>query len=684
MFRESLFLETPKLFEKVAVTVKLPDDQSKWSPKILSELYRQVPVMESFHSTIILDRVDSKKGVGFGYITAQPKTLNPLMSNSLPKIKIPIIINNWQLSPFDIFFNVEGKGVPLTEKRINEVLMRADPFDSAQSKVDGHGQDVRTMLTPPWENVGQFHRGLNTQVKTSSLILPRLSNTVHSMDLAKLASWVKSDEGRGALYGDQEVKETFLSALRLKPIQSFSKEASVSGPLVKQYRWDGGPLMTIKVAQPQGFQPQQQAQPTQQAAAQLSPDQQAQVQQEGSTTEAPPLAVMSPQEMEMDEYTPVQQFGIYKVITVNNEQVVGWVFPFVLSFEMQKIPMKLFTDGTSYALHSEVPGVLVGSNLNLPDEMPQNRGSFYVVKNGRAFPFAPVEIMGEQPTPEGGVMYMCKTLLGGNMVQILKVQGLQAATVMGEDQYGIPMESRWLPFKQQMNPIVEDPSQATQRGNAYAIQKMQQAQAMQQQSQAQQAQAQTEGKGQKKQASLRASVRATQDGTYTLGGAPFEKLAREHTHFLDKGDAIWMLALAGIEPDYTHEKLASLLHSGGYMEVPVIRELTPPAESIEKIAARESYVRPLRVDLVKEATALGDPYIADTLLSLNFLSSKNINMFMGYVPQLDEVLHLVVNLLVASRVGLKEIPEEACTSAMHGLEGVIQGIKLLMLREGSI
>ena len=77
MFRESLFLETPKLFEKVAVTVKLPDDQSKWSPKILSELYRQVPVLESFHSTIILVRVDAKKGVGFGSITAQPKTLNP-------------------------------------------------------------------------------------------------------------------------------------------------------------------------------------------------------------------------------------------------------------------------------------------------------------------------------------------------------------------------------------------------------------------------------------------------------------------------------------------------------------------------------------------------------------------------------------------------------------------------------
>jgi hypothetical protein len=683
MFRESLFLDRPQ-FEKIAVTVKLPDEQAKWSPKILSELYKQVPVMESFHSTIILDRVDSNKGVGFGYITAQPKTINPLMSGSLPKIKIPVIINNWQLSPFDIFFNSEGQGLPLTESRVQEVLMRASPFDSPASNKDGANQDIRSMLTPPWENVGQFHRGLNTQIKTSGYILPRLNNTVHKTDLTKLAAWVKSDTGRSALYGDQDIKDVFLSALRISPIDGFVKVGSSQGPVIQQYRWDGGPLMTIKTAQPQGFQPQQQAQPTQQAAAQMSPDQQAQVQQGGEATQAPEMAVMSPQEMEMDEYTPIQQFGIYKVITVNNEQVVGWVFPFVLSFEMQKVPMKLFSDGTSYSMHAEIPGVLVGSNLNLPNEMPQNRGCFYIVKNGRAFPFAPVEIMGEQPTPEGGVMYMCRTLMGGNEIQVLKVQGLQAASVMGENQYGIPMETKWLPFKQQLNPLVEDPAQATQRGNAFAIQKMQQAMQQQQAAAQQQQEQQKGGKGQKKQASLMASIRATQDRTYTLSGVPFEKIAREHTHFLDTGDAVWMMALAGVEPEYTREKLASIVHHGGYLEVPVMRELTPPSVHIEKISAREQYIRPLQAELLKEATALGDPMVADALLSLNFLSSRNISMFIGYMPQLNDALHSIVNLLLASRIGLKEVPEDACVSAMNGIEGAIRGIKMLMLREGAI
>ena len=36
---------------------------------------------------------------------------------------------------------------------------------------------------------------------------------------------------------------------------------------------------------------------------------------------------------------------------------------------------------------------------------------------------------------------------------------------------------------------------------------------------------------------------------------------------------------------------------------------------------------------------------------------------------------------VASRVGLNEIPEEACVEAMNALEKADRGVKTLMLRE---
>ena len=76
-------------------------------------------------------------------------------------------------------------------------------FDMPSKSLEDRGSpDIRNMMTPPWENVGQFYRGVNTQVgsgqvKTSSL-LRRINGTVEHGDLKKLASWVTSVKGRGA------------------------------------------------------------------------------------------------------------------------------------------------------------------------------------------------------------------------------------------------------------------------------------------------------------------------------------------------------------------------------------------------------------------------------------------------------------------------------------------------------
>ena len=63
MYAEPLFIERLSSFEKTAVTVKLPDDETKWAPMVLSELHRQAPMMRDFHSEITLDRTDVNKGV---------------------------------------------------------------------------------------------------------------------------------------------------------------------------------------------------------------------------------------------------------------------------------------------------------------------------------------------------------------------------------------------------------------------------------------------------------------------------------------------------------------------------------------------------------------------------------------------------------------------------------------------
>lgn len=687
MFNEPMFIEKPK-FEKIAVTLKLPDDEKKWAPKILSELHRQVPVMDQFHANIVLDRTAPNKGYGFGYIIAQPKVLNPLMSAGLPKIKIPVVVKNWHLSPLDVFYDPEGRGYPLSERRVREALLRPDTFDVAPKSSRGeYGSDIRTMMQPPWENVGQFYRGVNTQVsggqvKTSSL-LSALNGTVEDKALKKLASWVMSSEGKASLHGDQEIKDVFLGALHLTKQGSIAKVSAPTGHAVRQYRWDGGDTILVKEATPGGFSPVLYKIASEQAGQQVPQAQQQQLAQEGQATEAPEQSVLTPAELELDSFLPIATFGIYKVITTSNEQLTGWVFPYIVAFNMQKIPVQVFTDGTNFSIAQQIAGVHQGAGAALPNEAPQGRGMFYMHRNGKAFGLAPVELMGQQQTEDGSVMYMARTLMGGNQIQLQVVQSLKIPTQMDETLFGIPSDVRWLSFKQPVNPLVAEPAQATQRAGAFYSMRLQQAQ---QQAMQQQEAQQQKGKkgGQTKKASLNAQVRMTQDGTFTLSGAPFEKLAAEYTHFLDYPDAEWMLALAGVDPEYTRVKLAHLNRSGGMAEINVFREVTPPNMTIEKVASRRGLSASMTSFMAKHAAAIGDPMIADSLLSLNFLSSKNLNMFMAYLPQLNESVNSLVNLIVASRVGLNEIPEAACKDSLESLEKVIVGIKMLMMREASL
>jgi hypothetical protein len=295
--------------------------------------------------------------------------------------------------------------------------------------------------------------------------------------------------------------------------------------------------------------------------------------------------------------------------------------------------------------------------------------------------------MGEQQQEDGSVMFVGTTLLGGNQVQLVKAEGMKSAAQMGEGQFAIPSDSYWCSLRQQSNPIVKDPAQATQKAGAFTLSKIQQMSMMQQQQQEQQQAGGKKGKQEKKASfiPLVATIKATQDGSYTLGGKPFEKLAHKYTHFLDAADTEWMLALAGIEPSFTQEKLATILTQyGGRVDIPVVRELTPPRTISVNTKSLEKVANALRRDLVKHAAEIKDPQVADTLLALNFLNPRNVTMFISYLPQLEQSISQLANLLVASRLGERSIDEGACMESVRNLENVVLGLRMIALTRENV
>jgi hypothetical protein len=102
-----------------------------------------------------------------------------------------------------------------------------------------------------------------------------------------------------------------------------------------------------------------------------------------------------------------------------------------------------------------------------------------------------------------------------------------------------------------------------------------------------------------------------------------------------------------------------------------IAEKLPTAEKLVKLA------KLLRHNLFKEASYIDNAQTVDALLALNFVNPDNIAKFIGKIPQLKSAISTLASCVLASRVGMKEIPEEAASTAMHRLIEVVEGLEKL-------
>lgn len=99
-------------------------------------------------------------------------------------------------------------------------------------------------------------------------------------------------------------------------------------------------------------------------------------------------------------------------------------------------------------------------------------------------------------------------------------------------------------------------------------------------------------------------------------------------------------------------------------------------EIMKKIAAE------LKLDLVKEASVIDDPESVDAVLSLNFINEDNLGDYVDGIQSMKRVISKLAGLLIASRMGLKDIDESAVRKAMDGLEKTVGGLEAVKLALG--
>ena len=81
--------------------------------------------------------------------------------------------------------------------------------------------------------------------------------------------------------------------------------------------------------------------------------------------------------------------------------------------------------------------------------------------------------------------------------------------------------------------------------------------------------------------------------------------------------------------------------------------------------------------MTKIASMVSNNKVVDNVLALKFINSTNIKNFVDMKPSIEVTASRLAQLLIASRLGVKAIPEQEACTAMKNLAFVIEGLDML-------
>jgi hypothetical protein len=701
---EPLFHESTLALEKISSEVTLPDDPNQWPTEILQELYKSVPYVADFDPDIIMDRVDAEKRYGFGHIEVANKSEIQESPSSptaqaagIRHVRIPIIIREGKLLPFDIIVTDTQRILPLTERRLRQALFRPQLFD-VTSRTPGD-QSMISQLYPPYRQnygfggggsvmtagmgkEGQEMRGLIrgalpppnqktdkqdhtpgeiAPVEKTGSLLEAVLGTINPSDYQRFVRDVNEGEVKIALHQNKLAIEPALSVLaQYEPpsqAERSSKLAAAIRPSVVQLTHLPGVGYRMKTASHKMWQPIEKIIDRGELLRKFGADTAMEVEQHGSVTGGE--ADIEADLPEKDQPSIISEYGIYKVQDTDGRQLIGFVFPNLLDLDGTALPLALFTNGSQSAMQGEIVGVRVSEGAALIEGPPRGHGIFYtVMPNGKAVATIPLDIQagltqGEEAGGGGASLMASSPLHGGQQVQVALQPNLKTVTQSG-DAMLIPDDWHWMPLEESDSVALVDKPDGFEQ------------------------EMKTAGKV---DPLSWIELRAGGADSFTISGIPVEKLADDQASFLSLDDALFLMVGLGIAPKYGIQKMGEALNWNEPVRIRTSRNIDS-ADSVlreisQKVAQNMSTFTALRHNLVKESAFVPDPSAVDTILSLGFVNSENILTFISYMPAIDEAQGKLCELLLASRLGVQDLNDAALERSIRGVETALEGLRTL-------
>jgi hypothetical protein len=673
-----LFRTTQLEFNKTAAETALPEEPNAWPDAVLQELYKQVPYLADFDLEVVMTAVDGERGYGLGHVEVSSKTEAPMTAPSeqlqaagIRKSRIPVIIKDSKLLPFDILVTDDSKALPLTEGRLRQAMFRPQNFD-VTSKTPGDQSMIGQLYPPFRQNYGFGGGGVATSAgmggKTASVmfkeasasILTGVLSTANVTDLAAFGEALQDEMLKQAFIENPGAYDALVKVAEAKP-SSTEKLASAIRygirPSVEQIGSVGDGTYFRKTASHHAWDPSTEILDRGELVARYGVKLALAADTAGALTLAPDGAGPVAEEPAPGAGAgPISAPGMYQVQTTDGQSLAGAVITNLLDVDGTALPISLFVDGQHAAVQSDISGSPIGEFSPpgaVPAEQASGKGVFYFEAGGIPTATIPLSLgatVAPLPGAEDTAHFDAQTF-DGRQISV-SIQGYVATVVGVEDQMIIPDSWQWIPLD-----AAEEVTLAETPGEVGKVASV-------------------------AQRCTTVDILAGGVDSYALRGMPVEKLASDDRNFLTQDQALFVLVGCGADPQQAQQKLAQAL------SVPSRKTSMQVANQL-KMAAEvrgESYLQaskyldnmPVhRVRMWKEAAVIPDPVAVDTVLSLGFLNPENISAFVGYLPTLDEAQRRMCELLIGARLGLRELSDGALERAIRAVEDVVEGLKVI-------
>lgn len=672
----NLFIDAPDV-QDISLT-HLGNDLDQWPEEIIQKFKERVPMAADMSIMVKFQKKDEENGTATGAIIA---------NTSDKAAVIPIIIKDFMLYPIDVMI-AKSKLLPLTPQMFQEIFQSTGVFQNIEEYPTygglGRFEDANlwNAIYPPSlgryayasdkseqrENllgaVLQHAAGLPQGMKTASHpILDDIAPTVRG---GSIKDWCEKNPGHFINFQKHGHAPLLQKIAHLQAVNmnEFGPGAEKLIPKsILLLRRESPDKYSILSNSDEVFSPSLVGPVSRDDCYSLVSkitdhveDTMNEVDQNGEKALLLPtgkdnVILAKEDQFNVEEATT---FDHYRVKTNTGVTVEGFVIPKVIDFEMKPVDLKIFIGKTMQTIQTRIAGVRVkNSNFKMPDEVPKigQTGTFvYQPDESHALATIPVTVKLIEAEP-CGYRLKCADLMG-RPINLRTNGGMDLHRISHEinGYYILPRSMKWVPMSG-FGPVSDSLV-------SYAVKE-----------------------AADKYQGAPVQVISTGYGHYSIKGAQkyAQALGWDQTN-LSAAKTGFFLGSLGC----SQEKVAEILKKAGREGHANVHGLKTPPLASEKTAARKSTIAKaeklaglLRRDLLKEASYIDNAQTVDALLALNFVNPDNIAKFVGKIPQLKAAISALASCLLASRIGLKEIPEEAAATSMHRLIEVVDGLEKL-------